>query len=222
MIFAGFEIVVISYLLGSIPFGFLVAKTRGIDIRQHGSGNIGATNVLRVLGKKWGIPVFVLDALKGLIAVRLAMVLGAHEIPLAAAGIMGAVCCILGHNFPIWLGFKGGKGIATSAGVLLGMLPVAGVLSFCVWLLLFFLTRYVSLASIFAAITVPVVVVLQLIFVWKGNGWPFFYFALVIAVLAVWRHRSNIKRLLTGTEPRFEKKKETESEIQDGTGAAPL
>src|SRR5215210_5065596 len=128
MIFTGFLIVTVSYLLGSIPFGLIVGRMRGIDIRQHGSGNIGATNVLRVLGKPWGIPVFFLDAAKGAAAVLIAQHLGrGHGIPEAAAGILGAICCILGHNFPIWLGFKGGKGIATSAGVLIGMLPIAAV-----------------------------------------------------------------------------------------------
>ncbi len=208
MFFAGGKICFLSYLLGSIPFGFLVGKARGIDIREHGSGNIGATNVLRVLGKKFGIPVFIGDALKGLIAVRLAIDLAAQgqQIPLAAAGIMAGICCLLGHSFPIWLGFKGGKGIATSAGVLIGFLPVAALGIALVWSAVFFTTRYVSLASICAALALPLIVLGELIFVWKSGGWPFFYFALVVSLLAVWRHRSNIGRLLKGTEPRFVKK----------------
>ncbi len=209
MIFTGAVIVIASYLLGSIPFGYLVGKMRGIDIRQHGSGNIGATNVLRVLGKKFGIPVFICDALKGLIAVRGAMSFAAHghAIPPAAAGIMAALCCIIGHNFPVWLAFKGGKGIATSAGVLIGMVPVAAALTLAVWVIIFYSTRYVSLASICASIALPVIVVACL-FLGLETGWPFFYFSVVAALLAVWRHRSNIQRLLNGTEPRFVKKNE--------------
>lgn len=208
MFFGGFKIVSLCYLLGSIPFGFLIAKMRGIDIRQHGSGNIGATNVLRVLGKKFGVAVFILDTVKGIIAARLAIHISATHpggVPLAAAAIMGAICCILGHNFPIWLGFKGGKGIATSAGVLIGMLPLAALGIAIVWAIVFYSTRYVSLASICAALSLPVIV-LGLLFLGPVKGWPFFYFALVVGLLAVWRHRANIQRLFAGTEPRFVKK----------------
>lgn len=212
MIFTGFEIVAICYLLGSIPFGLIAGRMRGIDIREHGSRNTGATNVVRVLGKKIGIPVFLLDAGKGVAAVLVAQHLARGSgIPGASAEIMGAICCILGHNFPIWLGFKGGKGIATSAGVLIGMLPLAALGSFLMWLAVFYACRYVSIASIAASLTVPLVVMLQLVFMWKQGGWPYFYFALVVGLLAIWRHRANIKRLLNGTEPRFEKKRDETS-----------
>jgi glycerol-3-phosphate acyltransferase PlsY len=223
-------IVFFSYLLGSIPFGFLVAKSHGIDIRQHGSGNIGATNVLRVLGKKPGYTVFACDAVKGLIAVILGKYLATHysmpvtssettyttarviyhttymiRLPEAIGAISAAFACIIGHNFPIWLGFKGGKGMATSAGVLIGMMPVTAMGCVIVWAIVFFTTRYVSLASIAAAVALPVITMLLLLSGWL-YGWPYFYFAVLACVLAVWRHRANIVRLLNGTENRFEKK----------------
>jgi len=204
----GGAICLLSYFLGSIPTGYLVGRSQGIDIRQHGSGNIGATNIFRTLGKKYGIFVFVCDALKGLLAVRLAMVFSHHlqGIPEAIAGIMGAICCILGHNFTCWLNFKGGKGIATSAGVLIGMLPLASLALVAVWAVIFYTTGYVSLASIIAAAALPGIVFAMLVFGWL-SGWPYFYFALVVGVIAIWRHRTNIQRLLNGTENSFRKKK---------------
>lgn len=165
-------IVIIGYFLGSIPFGLLVSKAKGIDIRQHGSGNIGATNVTRVLGKGPGYTVFLLDALKGLISVLIGRHLalshsiiftevtqiGIHQgiihntfiekLPEATGAISAAIACIIGHNFPVWLKFKGGKGMATSAGVLIGMLPYTAVTCMLLWLITFLITRYVSLASI--------------------------------------------------------------------------
>lgn len=215
-----------SYLVGSIPFGFLAGKTRGIDIREHGSGNIGATNVTRVLGKKLGYTVFACDALKGLIVVVIAKMLSHHALafsqthtvghsiyhrtdvivlPEAVAAIIAAISCIIGHNFPVWLRFKGGKGMATSAGVLIGMMPWTAAACLLVWTIVFGTTRYVSLASIFAAITLPLVTMLFLV-IGVLHGWPYFYFALAACILAVWRHRSNIVRLMNGTESRFAKK----------------
>lgn len=210
----GGTICLLSYFLGSIPTGYLVGRSQGIDIRQHGSGNIGATNIFRTLGKKFGIFVFVCDALKGLISVRVGMALAAGiarqrpdlVIPEAIAGIMAAICCILGHNFTCWLNFKGGKGIATSAGVLIGMLPLASLGLAAVWAVFFYATGYVSLASIMAAIALPTLVFAMLLFGWL-NGWPYFYFALVVGIIAVWRHRTNIQRLINGTESSFRNKK---------------
>jgi glycerol-3-phosphate acyltransferase PlsY len=224
-------IVLISYLLGSIPFGYIVARAHGIDIRQHGSGNIGATNVLRTLGKKAGYTVFALDVLKGLIAVILAKYIADHHsitvsqeqkvyegineiiqhatyivrLPEAIGAISAAITCIIGHNFPVWLGFKGGKGMATSAGVLIGMMPLTAAGCMAVWAVVFFTTRYVSLASIAAAVALPL---FTMIFLLTGilYGWPYFYFAAAACVLAVWRHRSNIVRLMNGTESKFVKK----------------
>src|SRR5215218_3850474 len=137
-----------AYLLGSVPHGYLAGKAAGVDVRQHGSGNIGATNVLRALGKPWGLAVFFADALKGFVAVRLALFL-VHRSPEAAGyadfyAIFAAAVCVIGHSFPVWLKFKGGKGVATSAGAVLGMMPLAAISIFLVWLAVFFLTRYVS------------------------------------------------------------------------------
>jgi len=192
-----------GYFLGSIPFGFLIAKAKGIDIREHGSKNIGATNVLRVLGKPYGYATFALDVLKGVVSVLLAThyLAPGHEF----AGILAAITCILGHNFPIWLGFKGGKGIATSGGVLLGLMPLAVVIVTAIWVLSFLTTRYVSLASILTAAALPITAFALLHFGYLTN-WNLFYFSLVVAALAIWRHRSNIQRLLNGTESKFVKK----------------
>ena len=161
---------VVSYLLGSIPSGLLISLSRGIDIRQHGSGNIGATNVWRTMGKTWGLLAFFCDFAKGWLAVIAGAWIAAHS-PVAAhlphfvtitkwlprdhAGIAAAIGCILGHNFPIWLRFKGGKGVATSLGVLLMLQPLTWVITISAWVGIFLLTRTVSLASIVAAAVLP-------------------------------------------------------------------
>lgn len=196
-------ILLLAYAAGATPFGYMVAKWKGIDIRQHGSGNIGATNVIRVLGKKVGIPVFVMDVLKGLLPV-LAARWWCRQAGLddAWAALLAAAGSVLGHNFTFWLGFKGGKGIATSAGVMLAVLPVALAVALLLWLVFFFTTRYVAVASIAAGISLPFTVLGQRA-VTGGPGWPMFGFALLIGSLAVWRHRSNIRRLREGTENRF-------------------
>jgi acyl phosphate:glycerol-3-phosphate acyltransferase len=204
-----------GYLLGSIPTGLLVGKARGIDIRQHGSGNIGATNVSRTLGKKLGIFVFVCDTLKGVLAVRLGIFLSqycatAHHgsghffLSASLAGILGGITVILGHNFPVWLKFKGGKGVATSLGMVIGLVPLAAAVALAVWIAVFLTTRYVSLASILGAIAVPVMVAFT---VHGVDRMPLLLFNSLAALLIVARHRSNIQRLLAGTENRFEKKK---------------
>jgi glycerol-3-phosphate acyltransferase PlsY len=227
-----------AFLLGSIPFGLFIARSKGIDIRQHGSGNIGATNVLRVVGKKHGIICLILDALKGFIpvvvAINLVQIAGrpvqipvgflehwSVELPASSAvtaqivHIVTALFAILGHNYSPWVGFKGGKGIATSAGVLLALMPFAVLLLIVIWVLLFFTTRYVSLASIGAAAALPLV---TLYGSWSHgriqNGtWnkPLFVFSVIIAALAIWKHRANIRRLRDGTEARFERKKKAVS-----------
>ena len=196
-----------SYLLGSIPFGFIAGRICGIDIRTQGSGNIGATNVLRVLGKKWGYAVFCLDFVKGLLPVLLALFWGRSigVNPASAPGALAALCMLLGHSFPVWLGFKGGKGIASSAGVIVGLFGI-GAFLFCLgsWLLFFSVTRYVSVASIAAAIAVPVSV--SVLYFMHRSDWLTLFVACLMCVLAIWRHRSNITRLRAGTEPRFDKK----------------
>lgn len=193
---------IIGFLAGSIPFGFFIAKSQGIDIRQHGSGNIGATNVLRVVGKKFGITCFILDVLKGLLPVILIQQL-LGDVPQRDAWIVGSgLATILGHNYTPWLGFKGGKGIATSAGVLIALFPIALLVGLVAWLLFFYTTRYVSLASIVAALAIPATEVVRSV---MAGEWriPHLVFSILIGFLAVWRHRSNIKKLMAGEENRF-------------------
>jgi len=197
-----------AYLLGSIPFGLLAGKLRGVDLREHGSGNIGATNALRVLGKRIGYTVFALDFLKGYVPVTLAFWLVGSQMfdPPSLPGVIAGVCSIIGHNFPIWLGFRGGKGIASSGGVILGLFPwPVFVFALGSWIVLFATLRYVSVASLAAALALPIGVI---VFWFLGQT---DYLQVIAAVamwmLATWRHRSNIQRLLAGTEPRFERKK---------------
>ena len=196
-----------AYLLGSIPTGFLVARWKNVDITKVGSGNIGATNVFRILGKGPGIFVLVTDAAKGAVAVLfvpgLAVALsGAGSVWLPA---VAAVSAVLGHNFTCWLRFKGGKGIATSAGVMAALVPEAFLVIVAAWIVVFALSRYVSLASIAAAVVLPPATYLT---VRSDLQWPLVGLTTLLAVLAVWRHKPNIQRLLAGTENRFGKKKE--------------
>jgi glycerol-3-phosphate acyltransferase PlsY len=202
-------VALISYLLGSFPAGYLAGRIAGIDIRKLGSGNIGATNVLRVLGKQFGYPVFLIDFAKGFAAVLLAMFVARRSSGEAAyvelCAVVGGVCAVLGHSFPVWLRFKGGKGVATSIGVLFGLSPVAALIVCAVWIITFELSRYVSLASIIAVLALPVTVVARRFF-----GEPttpvLFYFSLFLAAVVILRHRSNLARLFRGTEPRFRRK----------------
>jgi glycerol-3-phosphate acyltransferase PlsY len=191
---------VAAYLFGAIPFGLLVAKSRGVDIRAQGSGNIGATNVFRVIGKGWGILTFVLDALKGFIPSFVFPRLAGLE---TDWGVLFGIAAILGHSFPVYLKFKGGKGVATSAGMLLGVAPLAVLVGFISWVLCLMLSRIVSLSSIVAAIAVAIAVWIQ------DKGLVINIALTVLAMLVIWLHRANIKRLLNGTENRFGKKKET-------------
>ncbi len=197
----------LGYLLGSCPNGLLISRSRGVDIRKHGSGNIGATNVLRVMGKAWGYLVFFLDALKGLLAVAIAWGIAALSPQILRPEVLeifGGLGCILGHTFPVWLRFRGGKGVATSAGVLLGLMPLSMLSVLAVWLILFYLTRFVSVASIFAAAFLPLFVSLYLhLDVLRGNA--LLPFSILIAGVVIWRHRSNMRSLWQGTEHRFGK-----------------
>jgi len=208
--------VLVAYLVGATPFGFLAGKLRGIDIRGHGSGNIGATNVLRVLGKPVGITVLVLDMLKGLLPVLLAMAASERS----AIHIAAAVAAILGHNYTFWLGFKGGKGIATTAGAILPILPWALLAAVVGWIVFLTATRYVSVASIAAALLIPTTLAVEAVL--KGTWNPaVFSFGLFVCVLAVWKHRSNIGRLLRGEENRFGKKPEPTSPNPSDTPPTP-
>jgi glycerol-3-phosphate acyltransferase PlsY len=197
---------VLAYLLGSIPTGYLVARAKGVDIRHVGSGNIGATNAFRVLGKGWGLGVLLLDFGKGLTAclgvpavVRAGLNLAAGSEGAVTLALVAAVAAVLGHNFTVWLRFKGGKGIATSAGALAALVPWALLIGAAVWGILFGLTRYVSLGSIGAAIALPVATWLT-----TGGDWPLTILTGVLGLMALLKHRSNMKRLLAGTENRLE------------------
>lgn len=195
-------ITLIAYVIGATPFGYLAGRLKGIDIREHGSGNIGATNVLRTLGKPIGITVFILDFLKGFVPVALALQWTAGKPSAELAGILAALGTILGHNFTFWLKFKGGKGIATSAGALVGLMPWCVLIALVAWLVTFRVSRYVALASIVAAIVLPLAVLI--LGLTKGSLSPaILVFSLVLSALAVFRHRTNIKRLREGTENRF-------------------
>lgn len=198
-----------SYLLGSIPFGYLVGKIGGIDIRKIGSGNIGATNVVRVLGKRYGYPVFVLDFLKGFGAVKISISIATDAWPEWGSpeifGVLAAVASVIGHSFPVWLKFRGGKGVATSAGALFGLVPLAALIAVVIWLLVFWFTRYVSVASLVTAVALPLVILIMTrLNQIQGNA--LFYSSLGIAAVVIWRHRSNFSRLMRGSEPRFTRK----------------
>jgi glycerol-3-phosphate acyltransferase PlsY len=195
-------VVIIAYLLGSIPFGYLIVRRKlGDDIRQTGSGGTGATNVSRRAGKTAGVITLVLDALKGSLAVLLAMGLSpdVHWIIAAAA-----IAAIVGHMFPVWLGFRGGKGVATGVGVFLILAPIALLCAGIVFLGVVLLTRYVSLGSITAAVTIPFFVWLQSVFVAPVAELKWLLIAAILgAVLIVFAHRGNIGRLARGTESKI-------------------
>jgi acyl phosphate:glycerol-3-phosphate acyltransferase len=196
-----------SYLIGSIPSGYLAGCAKGVDLRKTGSGNIGATNALRVLGKKWGYLVFAADTFKGWFSVTLAYALAGRHSPdhVTVVGILAAIFALVGHNFPIWLGFRGGKGIATSAGVMIALFPIwTFLVALVIWVTLFYGTRYVSVASIAAAISLPVTTGFLAL---AGKcDWLLVLVGVLMCMLATWRHKSNIQRLLAGTEKKFEKK----------------
>lgn len=195
--------VAIAYLVGSIPFAYLAGRARGVDLRQHGSGNLGATNAVRVLGLPTGIAVYLLDTLKGFLPVFvLVPLVAASRLDLWA--IAFGVAAIVGHVRPVYLGFqKGGKGVATAGGVFLALAPLATALGLAVWLLVFVPSGFVSLASIVTAALFPVAIV--------AAGTPvrsaLFAVAVVMAVFVIWTHRSNIGRLRRGEEHRFRRGK---------------
>lgn len=184
----------LAYLIGSIPFSFLVARRFGVsDVRRVGSGNVGATNVLRSAGRTAGALAFLLDAAKGAGAVALARALGAPE-PVAVAS---AVAAILGHVFPVWLSFRGGKGVATGAGAFLPLVPLGAGAGLLVFAFVLRTTRYVAVASICGACAVPLAAWLL------GTSEPVVAAAAAVALLIVWTHRTNLRRLATGTEARI-------------------
>lgn len=202
-----FLIALMGYLIGSIPVGYVAGRMAGIDIRTVGSGNIGATNVGRVLGKRYGYPVFFADFFKGFGAVSLAAY-ASRRFPLPHSvellQIVAGIFCVLGNTFPVWLKFRGGKGVATSAGLFFGLAPIAILIVFVLWVATYRITRYVSIASITAAVALPVTVFILMRWL-QSPGILVFYLSAVLAAVVVLRHRSNISRLLQGTEERFKK-----------------
>jgi len=200
-------VALLAYLLGSIPTGYLVARAKGIDIRSVGSGNIGATNAMRVLGKPLGIFVLLADALKGFLACFvLAPVVFDRFAPVTLAdpvmarfqfAVIAGLCAVLGHNYTCWLKFKGGKGIATTAGVYFTLAPLSVSIALGVWITLFVATRYVSIASLAAAVALPTAV-------WLTQGNMLLgIVTTALGALAIYKHKSNIQRLMAGTENRI-------------------
>lgn len=192
--------ITIAYLLGSIPTGLILTRAvKGIDIREHGSKNIGATNVFRVVGKKWGIVVLLIDAFKGWLAVTLPFILFNELTPLF--GVFLGLAALFGNTFPVWLKFKGGKGIATSLGVFTGLVPVPALCTFALWCVVFAATRILSVASLAAAFLFP----FAIYFFMQGTETFQVYFALslFLPVFITYTHRANIKRLLKGEEKRL-------------------
>ena len=185
-----------AYLLGSIPFGFLVAKAQNINLREHGSGNIGATNVARVLGKKQGLLTLIGDTLKGLAAVAIATGFLGQEMEIAVAGLLA----YLGHLFSIFLKFKGGKGVATGLGILLFLMPKAALCTVAVFAATLFLSGYVSISSILAALLLPV------FGIFLNAPVAYIFTATLIAILTTLKHRDNFQRLMEGTEAKFLRK----------------
>jgi acyl phosphate:glycerol-3-phosphate acyltransferase len=186
-------LVIVAYLIGSIPTGLLLGKAFGVDIRTTGSGNIGATNVYRTLGRKVGVMTLVGDCLKGLVPVLVAQQIGLPDLGIALIGL----AAFLGHVYTVFLGFKGGKGVATALGVFLGLSPLAVLLTLAIFVLVLFKWRYVSLGSIVAAAAMPV-------FVAAIDRRPsIVVVTLLVAVLVIWKHRENIKRLRAGSESKF-------------------
>ena len=184
---------VAAYLLGSIPFALIAGRLNGVDLRTVGSGNLGATNVFRTLGRSWGIAVMILDIAKGAAAVLLAEALTSNPWPLAAGAL-----AILGHVFPVWTRFKGGKGVAVGAGALIGLVPAASGIILVIWVLLVVTTRYVSVASIVAALAAAPLA-------WAfGAPWSYVAFIALAALFVILKHRENIVRLLRGTENRIQ------------------
>lgn len=204
----------LAYLVGAVPFAMILAKLHGVDIRSVGSGNVGATNLSRALGKKWGYVCFVLDVLKGLLPMLAAKVF-VTEVTTGnlALWLAAGSAAILGHIFPVYLKFRGGKGVATSFGVVLGLYPyftLPGLIAFVLWASAVLIWKYISLASILAAVAFPVSLASLILLKddWRIDTlWPLFIVAILMPALVIYRHRTNITRLLKGTESKITEKK---------------
>lgn len=209
-------VAVAAYLLGAIPFGFIVARSRGVDIRTVGSKNIGATNVFRSVGKPWGILTFILDLAKGFAGAALVPWLATRFFGPDGASVapqlklLGGIAAVIGHTWPVFLGFKGGKGVATSAGMLLAVAPAAVGIAFASWVVVMLLSRYVSLSSIAAAAVLGVLVWFPQFCDYRLST----YILTALALVVIIRHHANIGRLFKGTESRFSfTKKQKEHEL---------
>lgn len=188
-----FLLFLFSYLLGSIPFGYLIAKREKINVRNHGSGNVGATNVFRTVGKKAGILTLTGDFLKGLIPILMALYITQSEYIIGMVGILA----ILGHIYPIFLKFKGGKGVATSLGVFIGIMPLVVLMTTIIWLSVCLVSRYVSLGSMAASLALPVLA-------WQFNEPKFYILLSTLATISIiFRHKDNLRRLIKSEENKF-------------------
>ena len=187
-------ITIIGYFLGAISFAVIIARSKGVDIFKEGSGNPGATNVKRILGKKWGYTVFALDALKGFTAARLPLMFYDDD----RLAVIGLIAAILGHSFSVFLKFRGGKGVATTIGGLLALMCPVVLIGLFVWLIIFYTKKIVALASIFFAVSLPI----SAYFIYDTED-PRFYLGVVLALFIVVRHRSNIIRMFSGNENKF-------------------
>lgn len=199
--------VLIAYLVGSIPTAIWIGKRfYGIDIREHGSKNAGATNTFRVLGKKAGIPVLLIDVLKGFLAVKLGATFSEYLTntnPLVNFKIVLGIAAVLGHIFPVYANFKGGKGVATVFGVVIAMHWQAALISFAIFVLVFILSKYVSLGSMITALAYPFIIV----WVFKTQSPSMIYFSMAISVLILFTHQKNIERLMRGQENKMRLRK---------------
>jgi glycerol-3-phosphate acyltransferase PlsY len=187
-------VTIIGYLLGAISFAVIIARSKGVDIFKEGSGNPGATNIKRILGKRWGNVVFALDALKGFTSAGLPLMVYDDD----RLAVIGLIAAILGHSFSVFLKFRGGKGVATTIGGLLALMYPALLIGLVVWLIIFYTKKVVALASIFFAVSLP----LSAYFIY-GTEDPRFYLSVVLALFIVGRHRSNIIRMFSGKENKF-------------------
>lgn len=200
-------VVAACYFIGSIPTAYLAGRLlKGVDIRTIGSGNVGASNAMRLLGKTWGITILLFDAVKGLIPILCILHFALHaDKHVERYALIGAFACIIGHVFPIWLNFKGGKGVATGMGVMIALVPTAVTVVLPIFVLVVYLSRYISLGSILAAALLPAAFFIDHDFM---SHRELFVFVVVACLFVIYKHKANIKRILAGTENKLGQKKD--------------
>jgi glycerol-3-phosphate acyltransferase PlsY len=190
-----------SYLLGSIPTSFIIGKVwRGIDLREHGSGNLGAANTFRILGARAAVPVLIIDIGKGFLAVKMVSILGIDNFMFTA---LAALLAIIGHNYSMFVKFSGGKGVGTTTGAFLAIAPVAVSVCLGIWVVILLITRIVSVASIIAAVALPLAVLFVKYFVGRDTSYIVVILSVIVSFVVVYKHRSNIERLVKGEEKRI-------------------